>query len=629
MLPTILRATILCVSSLIPENSPLDSVVFRSSVQIILSVFYLMLFYMVSIVIRVLISRKALENPTDVGHSDIEHDPNTEWFDTKHTIKENDVVLFDDDGDGIDFMSYAQHSQLRSGVPIDSITGNKQIPLQGKFGTRGGIAILKRVGRKVGRKVRQMASVVVVEPADLPQRETLCVPRREPSVDDPSSGMSDSSEDDRDSGAGVRHVRVQRGVSGTTRGRKQNVGHKVVDAQGSQKSHVAPFRTLQDEPFVDRLTLSDLPDDHKTTLSSVASHPLKPVSHGVPIEADGLPVVKPHVQDGWSHVNHSDATQFSFVSDDMQTDSFALIHDSSAFGMDDIYTDVYGLGFAAYVLHYTIDCASMQPTGFLLIGLTVLSGRDVALISDSIRIEDDSIPQTTLFTRALTVFAFILLVVAQICMVVGIARVPTYYTDARDGGITMIPAPQSILEHLLARVFPLLTPLLIFFVSRKRSQQRKHIPSISKVFRRAMPITFCIALWFITCFGVMSDRVRNAVGALSVNATVTELSETDVTINMHFSMMIFSPFVKTPALISVISCCLSRKTMDVASTLAVVFYAKQFHAVRDLEMLQMLSVSLMCSSVAWVFCIVRYCRPLVRVVASFFEHHNGVYTVEQ
>jgi hypothetical protein len=535
MIASLLRSTLLCVSSLIPENSPLDSVVFRSSVQILLSVFYLTLFSTVSVVIRVLMSRRALDNPTDIGHADFERAV------ADHKMLGHDEVLFEDDSDDNSIiMSYAPNLSAR----------NTRSGLQRKITGSSGMTVLKRVGRKV----RQMASVLVVGPEDLPKCDTRRGRPAETSVDDPSSGMSDaSSGDEMDDGAGVQCVRSLRSISRPS-------------------------------------TQQGVSDSLKT--DSV-----------LPREREDI--------------------------DDMQSVSYQLRQDANGygFGMDDIYTDVYGLGFAAYVLHYTIDCASIQPTAFLLIGLTLLSARDVALISDSVRLEN-LMTTTTLFTRALTIISFILLVVAQIFMVMGIVRVPTYYTDARDGGITMIPAPQSILEHLLARVFPLLAPLFLFFVSRKRAQRRQHKTSISQVFRRAMPITVCIALWFITCFGAMSDRIRNAVGALSVNATVAELSETDVTIDMHLSLMILSPFVKTPALMSVISSCLSRNTMDATSTLAVVFYAKQLHSVRDFAMLQMISVALMCSCAAWFCCIIRYCNPLVRAVASFFEKHNGSVTTQ-
>jgi hypothetical protein len=577
MFATLLRAAVMCAASLIPENSPLDSVVFRSSVQILLSVFYFLLFTTVSIVLRVLVSRRALDNPTDVGHADVEHIPERD--------DSRDEVNFDDPT-----MSYAQSSQLRPGLSVNSMTGTS---------TRvhsGGVGVLSRIGRGVGKRVRQMASVVVVE-SDNHDTRRVRVYDREPSVDDPTSDMSDTTCEDE------IHTQGQHGVAQATHGDRR-----------PRKPRAVRTRILQGSVYPS--ALAGLPSDHEMTLSSVPSN-AEPVADAVQQESHGFAISSREIT--------SHGSPFSFDSDE----THILTHKPPEYGMDDIYTDVYGLGFAGYILHYTIDCASIQPTGFLLIGLTLLSGRDVALISESVRIDDESIPQTTLFTRALTIFAFLLLSTAQICMIMGIVRVPTYYTDARDGGITMIPAPQSILEHLLARVFPLCAPLCLYLAARKRSRRPGATASISNIFRRAMPITVCIALWFITCFGVMSDRVRNAVGALSVNATVTELSETDVTINMHFSMMIFSPFVKTPALISVISCCLSRKTMDVASTLAVVFYAKQLHAVRDIEMLQMLSVAFACSCIAWICCIIRYCTPLVRGVAGFFERHNGRYAIEE
>jgi hypothetical protein len=288
---------------------------------------------------------------------------------------------------------------------------------------------------------------------------------------------------------------------------------------------------------------------------------------------------------------------------------------------DRIYTDVYGLGFAAFVLHYTMDCSSMQPTLFLLIGLTVLGARDVSCIALSVA--DNILPQTTLFTRALTVFSFILLVSAQICMLVGIARVPSYHADARDGSITEVPAPTTILEHFLARVLPILAPLALYMVSKRTSVAA----DVSKTLRRAMPTTVLIALWFITCFGAMSEKIRNAVGAISVNATVTELAETDVAVNMQLPLLIFSPFVKVPSLLAIVSCCLTRKTMDIVAALCIVFYAKQLYVVREIEMRQMIYCAFIFACVAWFCLTLRYCTSVVRIVASFFEKKSERYVI--
>ena len=247
----------------------------------------------------------------------------------------------------------------------------------------------------------------------------------------------------------------------------------------------------------------------------------------------------------------------------------------------------------------------------------MLGARDVATIATSVA--DNLLPQATLFTRALTVFAFILLVVAQISMVMGIVRVPTYHTDARDGSITQVPAPETILEHCLARLLPVLAPFALYMVSKKTGV----VSDVAKTLRRAMPTTVLIAVWFITCFGAMSDQIRNAVGAISVNATVTELSVTDVAVNTQIPLLLLSPFVKIPALLAIISCCLTRKTMDIVSTLCVVFYAKQLYVVRDLEMIRMLNVAFMCACIAWFCLTLRYCTPVVHAVANLFETPRG------
>ena len=134
-----------------------------------------------------------------------------------------------------------------------------------------------------------------------------------------------------------------------------------------------------------------------------------------------------------------------------------------------------------------------------------------------------------------------------------------------------------------------------------------------------MPTTVLIALWFLTCFGAMSDQIRNAVGAISVNATVSELSETDVSVNMQLPLLILSPFVKIPALLAIVSCCLTRKTMDIVAALCIVFYAKQLYVVRDVEMIQMLNVAFMCACLAWFCLTLRYCTPVVHAVAGLFE----------
>jgi hypothetical protein len=150
--------------------------------------------------------------------------------------------------------------------------------------------------------------------------------------------------------------------------------------------------------------------------------------------------------------------------------------------------------------------------------------------------------------RALSVSAFLLMVAAQIYDLVGIARVPTYHTVGRDGGILQVPAPATILEVLLAVALPVSSPVSLHFIGCRRSANH-----VSRLLRTALPCTVIVSLWFITCFGAMNEQIQNRLGVVSVNVTVTELTTID---NKQMPMLLLAPFLKVPALLCIISCCL-------------------------------------------------------------------------
>ena len=563
VLPTILRACVIGVASIVPENSPLDNVVFRSSLQILLGVVYVIIFYVVTALVRVLTGRTALMDPT--VHA--EHD-----FDS-HQDNIEDIYQYSGDEDIFP----------KSGV-ID--------PFQGAHTHESGMTesvdssgLIVRVGQDVERRVRKIASVVSglsVVPSTDKHTDIACVDDHSPaqtrrgSVDGVFSDASDDSQLDMIAGVSSMRQSCTRSIY-------------VKGAAGSETNLNDISLEVSKRDKADHLISKNVNSKEDTTYSIPRSprrsFPKRKSSSRSYTYTGGVPQV-------------------------------VAQEESLYIRSDRVYTDVYGLGFSAFVLHYTMDCSSMQPTLFLLIGLTCLGARDVSCIALSVK--DNLLPKTTLFTRALTVFAFILLVSAQICMLVGIARVPSYHTDARDGSITEVPAPETILEHFLARVLPILAPLALYMVSKRTSVAA----NVSKTLRRAMPTTVLIALWFLTCFGAMSERIRAAVGAISVNATVTELSETNIAINMELPLLILSPFVKIPALLAIVSCCLTRKTMDVVAALCIVFYAKQLNAVREIEMRQMLCSAFVFACLAWFSLTLRYCSPIVRYVASFFDKTN-------
>lgn len=733
---TLLRAAVLSIASVVPENTSLDSVVFRSSLQIIIGVLYVAVFYVVWGLVKVLTSRSALLDPTD-SHNTMLQTVNFE---------SDDLSEFEDE-------VFTSPRVTTTTPPWDHPTRKNNV--HSNTQTKGGLSVhegskqlLIRVGRGMERRVHTLGAAMTshdaahtahaydiedhspVQPHQLhqhglahrgsiqaPAHSNLSTHHRRGSVQDSNRDACTSSTDDDDyettNHAVAAGLMMVSGVRSRSRAASRVKKHETTACAPGHELH-EPTRAILTRTNSATKTglVSGLPDisgpaDTPETLTQVtpenATAPFlqgKEGSHGdattqgiierrlkvalahesataqasldtmdnekgsdaivmstAATASETPPARRPKTlrtgspdgrrsndmpalrlvsltapeQKAW-HGHHPVRDHYALhpVRDHYALDPFTTgppllanagpvlqVESEQEGGVfnDHVYTDVYGLGFSAFVLHYTIDCGSMQPTIFLLVGLTVLGASDVSSIALSVA--DNILPQTTLFTRALTVLSFILLVTAQICMLIGIVRVPSYHTYARDGGVTMIPAPETVLEHMLARVLPIMAPVSLYLVGR-----RNCVHNVTKTLRRAMPTTVFIALWFLTCFGAMSDQVRSALGALSVNATVTELSETDVAVNMQLPLLIISPLIKIPALLAVVSCCLTRKTMDIVSSLCVVFYAKQLHAVRDKEMLQMLNVALLFACMAWVCCTLRYCRPVVRLVANMFARED-------
>jgi hypothetical protein len=257
LLPTLLRAGVLCLASMIPENSSLDSVVFCASLQILLGVVYVTLFYTVSAMVNVLTSRGALSDPTDVN-IDFEGDNLNEFED------END------------FAPYSVRS------------------------TPHGAAFIVRAGRGVGRQVHRIVSRVTG--GDMPsahRRHEDCddhSPARRGSVQDISSVNSDTTEESDAAGVGL--------------GRRTKSWVKNVVMPSSVEPDVT-------HPSLDVPTL-----DEKRIVKDWAVHNTQPVQA------------------------HGDVCRVRLIPEESEWDP----------SRDHVYTDVYGLGFSAFVLAYTIDC---------------------------------------------------------------------------------------------------------------------------------------------------------------------------------------------------------------------------------------------------------------------------------
>jgi hypothetical protein len=274
-----------------------------------------------------------------------------------------------------------------------------------------------------------------------------------------------------------------------------------------------------------------------------------------------------------------------------------------------IFSEVYALGICVFIMHYCLDAASMNPTLFMLLGLTILAMKDEVRVSRE-DVGNGKADQALILIRGLSICAFFLIVGAQICIIVGIARVPSYHAATRDGGILKVPAPSTVLEICLAMIFPLICPGALHFIRR-----RTRANDVSRLLHTALPCTVIVALWFITCFGAMNDQIRDRLGVSSVNTTITALTTID---DKQIPTLLIAPFFKVPALLCIISCCLSGKTIDIVCSLALIFYVKQYTIVRDTEMRQMLLMSLIFTSFAWTMCTLRYWRWLMLWITNLF-----------
>ena len=130
---------------MVPENSPLDSVVFRSSLQILLGVVYVIIFYVVAALVRVLTGRTALTDPTAPTEDEIAY----RRSDIYEYHADEDVVSL---SDGLDpYEDYDMHTSMKSIQRPRASSATETVDENG---------LIKRVSQDVGRRVRKIASVV-------------------------------------------------------------------------------------------------------------------------------------------------------------------------------------------------------------------------------------------------------------------------------------------------------------------------------------------------------------------------------------------------------------------------------------------------------------------------------------
>lgn len=273
-----------------------------------------------------------------------------------------------------------------------------------------------------------------------------------------------------------------------------------------------------------------------------------------------------------------------------------------------VFIEVYGMGLAIFVFFYAIDGSNMQPTLCLLVGILVLAARDTARVTDpEIELASPEAP----VLRALAVVAFLLSLTAQCCLAIGVARTPSYHAAMRDGSVLRIPAPATVVDTLLAIVFPLAAPLILGL----GLGAQKKVTCLQSLVRHALPTTCIAALWFLSALGAMDAEIRSTLGLAHVNQTITDVI---TGAKVQTPVVFLAPLVKIPAVLAAIACCISGKSLDVLAIISLVFFAKQKGLVQDDNIRDMLVVGTVLSSCAWALCSLRYCRFVISSVVQWF-----------
>jgi hypothetical protein len=529
LLAHIVRSALLCFSSLVPPNGAIAEVAFTTSMQIVVSLVYVLAYATVVVLQRILCSRTAALDPSDNLHDEL----------TQESLHE-----------------HLHHSRF-----------------QGNASRRGHVRAweqLREARHRWRQKVRRVtAQLLLNRPATDKSAQSVATDvRLEGSLPDVFS--DDSAEENAGNVYGAKGAKnARQSVIGTMHGR-------AVYGLDEEESDAGVFPDPREGIASSEATPSTIPMAQSVAASSIANIPhvnRKPVYSASPYEPDDLPEDVLHTLEPAN-----------------------------------VYSEVYALGFAVFVISYSVDCTNMQTGCTLILGIAVLAMRDIVRVLDPSM--DETIASHTQFSRAICVVAFMLMVAAQICAFVGIARVPSYHAASREGFAIHIPAPATVLDTLLAIVFPLLAPLLLHPICKKENVHR-----LQPMLRAALPTTAFVAVWFLSLFGTMDAEMRETLGVDTVNAAVNNVLAGD---HIEVPVVLLAPLLKVPAVLAVVSCCVAGKAIDILTALGLVFYVKQKGLVKEPAMQDMLVISTIFASFAWVLTTVRYFTPLMRCVARTF-----------
>jgi hypothetical protein len=541
----VVRSALLCFTSLIPQNGSITEVAFTTSMQIVVSLVYVLFYATIIVMHRILCSRDAATEPAE------------------------------NDGDELTEATLDEHI-------------NRTTRVRQRAWDR-----MREARSKLRQQVRRMTAQLLLNKPITESNSLTTGTDMRLNASLPDIFSDDSEEDSVHDSAHGRAAAPAKGstnhrkkcVVGTMHGRKvYSLDESTAAEHGAEEvSSVATHNT----------SAAQTTDVNSVVTRATELYAKERDRYAGSLQASVMP-------------SHRGALYSAspYEADDLET---AQREHAPTFN---VYTEVYALGFAVFVFSYSIDSTNMQAGCTLLLGLAVLALLDLLRVLDPL-LQDNTSSNTQLL-RAMCVTAFMLMLAAQICAFVGIARVPSYHAASRDGFAMHIPAPATLLDSMLAIVFPLLAPIMLYPICK-----RDNVHRLQPMLRAALPTTVFVAAWFLSLFATMDAELRETFGVdASLDASVERVLAGD---RVELPVVLLAPLLKIPAVLALISCCIAGKSIDVLTALGLVFYVKQKGIVKESAMQDMLVISTIFASCAWTLTTLRYCTPITRCLSRKFD----------
>jgi hypothetical protein len=259
---------------------------------------------------------------------------------------------------------------------------------------------------------------------------------------------------------------------------------------------------------------------------------------------------------------------------------------SEADDLWETFRSVYGVGIVIFIASYASDLSSLLPSVALITSMLASALPDIYRM-----VQDVPDNQTMHVPRLLSFFGYIMTCVGMACFCMTACLNDSLPDSFQFCHKTETPRTDIILGLLL----PLASMLLL-------QQPRSSIGRNRVTLYKASPFAVCIAVCVVTV--TSRDNVFHIVDSAPDN--------------LFFFFVV--PFTKGLAVISIISACMYRKKVEVATILSFILYCKELHLHKPYkEVLEGLVGALICSTLAVIVLIMKHSKCIADVCSILFD----------